>query len=69
MDFRLSPEEETLRKTVEEFVRERLIPLEPAVRRRSRHFRRQPVEESRQIKPRSGDTTLHRDNGKSREAG
>src|SRR5688572_15348815 len=29
MDFRLSPEEETLRKTVEEFVRERLIPLEP----------------------------------------
>ena len=29
MDFRLSAEEETLRKTVEEFVRERLIPLEP----------------------------------------
>jgi alkylation response protein AidB-like acyl-CoA dehydrogenase len=29
VDFRLSPEEETLRKTVEEFVRERLIPLEP----------------------------------------
>src|SRR5688572_6619224 len=29
MDFRLSPDEETLRKTVEEFVRERLIPLEP----------------------------------------
>ena len=28
MDFRLSPEEETLRKTVEDFVRERLIPLE-----------------------------------------
>jgi alkylation response protein AidB-like acyl-CoA dehydrogenase len=29
VDFRLSPEEETLRKTVEEFVREHLIPLEP----------------------------------------
>ena len=29
MDFRLSAEEESLRKTVEEFVRERLIPLEP----------------------------------------
>ena len=29
MDFRLSPEEELLRKTVEDFVRERLIPLEP----------------------------------------
>ena len=29
MDFRLSPEEEILRKTVEDFVRERLIPLEP----------------------------------------
>jgi alkylation response protein AidB-like acyl-CoA dehydrogenase len=28
VDFRLSPEEETLRKTVEDFVRERLIPLE-----------------------------------------
>jgi alkylation response protein AidB-like acyl-CoA dehydrogenase len=28
MDFRLSPEEETLRKTVEDFVRDRLIPLE-----------------------------------------
>jgi alkylation response protein AidB-like acyl-CoA dehydrogenase len=28
VDFRLSTEEETLRKTVEEFVRERLIPLE-----------------------------------------
>lgn len=28
MDFRLSPEEEILRKTVEEFVREELIPLE-----------------------------------------
>ena len=29
MDFRLSPEEENLRKSVEEFVREDLIPLEP----------------------------------------
>ena len=29
MDSRLSAEEESLRKTVEEFVRERLIPLEP----------------------------------------
>src|SRR5215470_1409256 len=29
MDFRLSPEEENLRKTVEEFVRNELIPLEP----------------------------------------
>jgi alkylation response protein AidB-like acyl-CoA dehydrogenase len=28
VDFRLSPEEETLRKTVEEFVRDRLVPLE-----------------------------------------
>jgi alkylation response protein AidB-like acyl-CoA dehydrogenase len=28
MDFRLSPEEETLRKIVEDFVRDRLIPLE-----------------------------------------
>lgn len=29
MDFQLSPEEESLRKAVEEFVREHLIPLEP----------------------------------------
>ncbi len=29
MDFRLSPEEETLRRQVERFVREELIPLEP----------------------------------------
>jgi hypothetical protein len=29
MDFCLSHEEEILRKTVEDFVRERLIPLEP----------------------------------------
>ncbi|HEY3304158.1 MAG TPA: acyl-CoA dehydrogenase family protein [Candidatus Binatia bacterium] len=29
MDFRLSPEEEALRREVEEFVREELIPLEP----------------------------------------
>src|SRR3970040_679635 len=29
MDFRLSPEEETLRRQVEQFVREELIPLEP----------------------------------------
>ncbi len=29
MDFRLSPEEDALRKTVEQFVREELIPLEP----------------------------------------
>lgn len=30
MDFRLNPEEEALRRQVEEFVREELIPLEPA---------------------------------------
>jgi len=29
MDFNLSPEEETLRKVVEEFVRDELVPLEP----------------------------------------
>ena len=29
MEFRLSPEEEKLRKVVEEFVRRELIPLEP----------------------------------------
>ena len=29
MDFRLSQEEESLRKRVEEFVRDELIPLEP----------------------------------------
>jgi len=29
MDFKLSPEEESLRKTVEDFVREELVPLEP----------------------------------------
>ncbi|TMA67676.1 MAG: acyl-CoA dehydrogenase family protein, partial [Deltaproteobacteria bacterium] len=29
MEFRLSPEEENLRKVVEEFVRRELIPLEP----------------------------------------
>lgn len=29
MDFILSPEEESLRKTVEDFVREELVPLEP----------------------------------------
>ena len=38
MDFRLSSAEEGLRKKVEEFVRDELVPLEPEVLARAGHL-------------------------------
>ena len=69
MDFRLSPEEEILRKTVEEFVREELIPLEaefenaPDIFEGSRWKSRAKLSRDPVITP------LRRNNGRSREAG